>query len=177
MPHSIAPLLAITVALAIAANLFPIVANATPPTGFILVEADAIKVEQAWARASAGNAATGAAYMTVIGGTQPDRLIGVSTDVAATAEVHESFTDNGVMKMRPVAGLQIPPGQTITFAPGGYHVMMMGLKRPLLAGQSFPLTLRFEHAQPIAVEVRVRPLGQGASTDNSMGGHDQMHMR
>jgi len=142
-------------------------------SGVIRTEADAVMVEQAWARASAGNATTGAAYVTLKAGAQPDRLVGVGTQAAATAEVHESFTENGVMKMRPVPALPVPPGQTVTLAPGGYHIMMTGLKQPLVAGQSFPLTLRFEHAQPVTIDVQVRAIGREAP--NGGPGHDQMH--
>ncbi|MDR3530095.1 MAG: copper chaperone PCu(A)C [Rhodopila sp.] len=169
MPRSTVGLLA---ALLAATVIVPSV-HAAPPSGFILAAADGIMVQEAWARASPGAATNGAAYVTLVGGTQPDTLIGVSTPVAATAEVHESFTDNGVMKMRPVAPLAIPAGKTVTFAPGGYHIMLMGLKQPLAAGQTFPLTLKFAHAAPITVDVQVRAMGR----DASMGGHDHMHMQ
>jgi len=176
MSYSILRWLAAIVAATTTGSSLAPIACAARLTGFIQAEADAVKVEQAWARASAGGTTTGAAYVTLIGGAQPDRLVGVTTEAAATADVHESFTENGVMKMRPVAGLPILPGQTVTLAPGGYHIMMMGLKGPLRAGQSFPLTLRFEHGQPITVDVRVRATGPGASMERPMSGHDQMHM-
>lgn len=131
--------------------------------------ADEIAVHDAWARASAGSAATGAAYLTLVGGAAADQVVGVTTQVAATAEVHESFTDGGIMKMRPAPVLAIPAGQTVTLAPGGYHVMLMGLKQPLTAGQSFPLTVSFAHAAPVTVEVKV--LGRGASIMD----HDPAH--
>jgi copper(I)-binding protein len=135
------------------------------------VKADGIMVEQAWARATPGNAATAAAYATVRGGSQPDMLVGLSTPAAATAEVHQSFSDAGVMKMRPVTALAIPAGASVAFSPNGYHVMLTGLNRALIAGESFPLTFRFEHGQPITVEVRIRPIGRDA------GDHDHMHMQ
>jgi len=133
----------------------PRVDQAAPP------RVDKITVHDAWARASAGNASAGAAYLTLIGGTEPDQVVGVTTQVAATAEVHESFTDGGVMKMRAAPALTVPAGKTVSLAPGGYHVMLMGLKQPLIAGQSFPLTVNFAHAAPVTVEVKV--LGRGAS--------------
>jgi len=136
-------------------------------------DADHIAVEHAWARASAGAATTGAAYMTLTGGSQPDALVGASTPVAATAEVHESFNDNGVMKMRALPSLPIPPGKVVTLAPGGFHVMLIGLKQPLVAGQSFTLTLTFAHAAPVTVDVQVQGMGHGAP----MEGHDHMHMQ
>jgi periplasmic copper chaperone A len=145
--------------------------------GVIPVKADGIMVEQAWARASAGNATTGAAYATVMGGSEPDRLVGVSTPVAATAEVHESFTDNGVMKMRAVTALPIPAGKSVTFSPGGYHVMLTGLKKPLVAGESFPLTFRFEHKPPVTVDVPIRPIGRDTPGVGPTSDEDHMHMQ
>lgn len=116
-----------------------------------------------WARASAGAASMGAVYLALTGGAQPDRLTGASTPVAAMAGVHESIADGGVMRMRAVNALPLLPGKTVTFAPGGYHIMLMDLGRPLVAGQTFPLTLTFEHAAPMTVEVRVRAIGAGAT--------------
>jgi copper(I)-binding protein len=138
---------------------------------FTVAAADAsdISLEHVWARATAGNATTGAAYLTVTDRGSPDRLVGVSTPIA-TAELHETINDNGVMKMRPVAGIALEPGKPVTFAPGGYHVMLMGLKGPLKAGDSFPLTLTFQHTQPITVTAHVEAIG-GGGMDH---GHDAM---
>jgi copper(I)-binding protein len=148
--------------------LFPS-ALAAPPSGFVLAAGDGIMVPEAWARASAGAATTGAAYVALMGGAQPDQLVGVSTPVATTAEVHETIDDNGVMKMRSVTAIPIPPGQMVTFTPGGTHIMLTGLKQKLVAGQNFPLTLTFAHAAPVTVDVQVRALG------GSRG--DPMHMQ
>ncbi len=123
------------------------------------IAADGVTVQQAWARASAGPANTSAAYVTLMGGDQADGLVGASTPVAATAEVHETTNDNGVMKMRPVATVPIPPHQMVTLSPGGYHIMMMGLKQKLVAGESFALTLTFSHTAPITVQVKVQAVG------------------
>jgi copper(I)-binding protein len=145
---------AIGVALASASGmLVALPANADPAHA---ASADRITIHDAWARASAGGAMVGAAYFVITGGGTPDQVAGIETDVATTAEVHESFNDNGIMKMRPTPRLTIPAGGSVTLAPGGYHVMLMGLKQPLLAGQSFPLTVGFAHAPPITVEVKVR---------------------
>jgi copper(I)-binding protein len=117
-----------------------------------------IQVDHPWARASAGAAKNGVAYLTITGQGQPDRLTGASTPVAATAELHESMGDMGNMKMRPLDGLALPPGKSVQLAPGGYHFMLMVLKAPLKAGESFPITLQFEHAPPMTVTVAVEPL-------------------
>ena len=128
-----------------------------------------VTVPEAWARASAGAATTGAVYVTLKGGAQPDQLTAVSTPVAATAEVHETINDNGVMKMRPVHSVPIAANASLTFTPGGSHIMLTGLKRPLMAGQNFPLILTFAHAGSVTVDVDVRSLGGGMA--------DHMHMQ
>ncbi|MDR3531896.1 MAG: copper chaperone PCu(A)C [Rhodopila sp.] len=117
-----------------------------------------IQVDHPWARASAGDAKTGAAYLTITDQGQPDKLIGASTPVAATAEVHETMANMGMMTMRATTGIALEPGKPVALAPGGYHVMLMGLKAPLKAGDNFPLTLRFEHAPPVTVTVNVEPI-------------------
>jgi hypothetical protein len=120
-----------------------------------------IAVTDAWARATAGAGKTGAAYVTVTDNGVPDRLTGASTPVAGMADLNETINANGVMQMRGVAGLPLEPGKPVTLAPGGYHVMLMDLKHPLKKGETFPLTLTFEHAKPITVQVEVA--GPGAS--------------
>ena len=118
-------------------------ATVTPPTPdgrFRLVaDTSAIALDHAWARATAGASTTGAVYFTVTNaaGGQPDRLVGVNTPAAATAELHETIDDKGVMKMRPVPSIALNPGASVTLKPGGYHVMMMGVKQPLRAGTAF----------------------------------------
>ena len=121
--------------------------------------ASQIQIDHPWARASAGEAKTGAAYLTITDQGEPDQLTGASTPVAASAELHESMDNMGTMKMRPVTGLALMPGKPVKLAPGGYHLMLMGLKAPLKAGDSFPLTLRFAHAPPRTVTVAIEPIG------------------
>lgn len=105
----------------------------------------AVDVKDPWVRATvAGQGGTGA-FMT-LQAPAGARLVGVSSPVAGVAEVHEMKMDGGTMRMRPIAGLDLPPGQSVQLAPGGYHVMLMDLKEPLAAGRSIPLTLRFEDA-------------------------------
>jgi copper(I)-binding protein len=169
------------VALAAAGVLFAPSIRAAPHAAIILAADDGVMVHEAWARASAGASTTGAVYVTLVGGAQADNLVSVSTPVAATAEVHETIDDKGIMKMRPIAVIAVPPGQIVTFAPGGTHIMLMGLKQQLRAGQSFPLTLTFAHAAPVTVDVRVEGLGARANGSNGSmsdhtGSHDGMPM-
>jgi len=116
------------------------------------------RIEKAWARATPGHATTGAAYLT-IETTQPDRLVGASTPVAARAELHAHENDHGVMRMHPVDGVAVQPGAPTVLKPGGVHVMLLQLKHPLKQGETFPLTLRFEKAGDREVAVQVEKPG------------------
>ncbi len=105
-----------------------------------------VKVEAAWVRATVqGQLGTGA-YMnlTASSGTQ---LIGVSTPSAAIAEVHEVRMDGDIMRMRAVSALDLPAGKTVQLKPGGYHLMLIDLKQPLVKGSSMPLTLHLKDAK------------------------------
>lgn len=130
-----------------------------------------VSVENAWARATAGSAKTGAVYMTVVDQAAPDRLVAVATPAAGTAELHQTIRDGDVMKMRPVDGVPIASGKPVTFAPGGYHVMLMDLKQPLREGQSFPLTLTFQNSGQVQTTVLVK--GVGGSMQMGRPSHDK----
>jgi len=92
--------------------------------------------------------------------TRDARLTGVSSPVAAVAEVHSMTIDGGTMRMRAVEALDLPAGRPVKLAPGGYHVMLFDLKKPLVAGENVPLTLVIEEtgkrARKVAVSAIVR---------------------
>jgi hypothetical protein len=117
-----------------------------------------LEVKDAWAGATPGKAENGVAYVTITSPTA-DRLVSASTPVAKKAELHTMSMQGMVMKMRPIAGLDIPAGQPVSLKPGGEHIMLMGLKQPLREGESFPLTLDFEKAGPRTVTVAVEKVG------------------
>src|SRR6202142_4492946 len=121
------------------------------------VKAGDLVLDHAWARATPGGAKVGGGYLTIDNkGTAPDKLIGGSSPAAGKIEVHEMSVNNGVMIMRPVTGgLSIPPGQSLTLAPGGYHLMLMGLTAPLKKGDKVPVTLNFEKAGKVDVTLDV----------------------
>jgi copper(I)-binding protein len=135
------------------------------------VKAGDLVITQAWARATPGGAKTGGGFLTIENkGSAPDKLTGVSADVAGKVEVHEMAMDGGVMKMRPVeGGLTIDPGKTVKLAPGGLHLMMTGLKSPLKQGDKLPVTLQFEKAGKVAVTLDVQGVGAPGPSGN-MGG-------
>jgi periplasmic copper chaperone A len=128
-----------------------------------------VAVENAWARATASAASTGAAYLTIIDHGAPDRLVSASTPIAGSAELHQTTQHGGVMEMRPVDGLAVSAGKPVTLAPGGYHLMLMGLRQPLHAGESFPLTLRFEKSGAVQVSVAVQSAGAMTGPKNAGG--------
>lgn len=116
-----------------------------------------LEVGHPWSRPAA-KGMTGAGYLTVTNrGGKPDRLVAVETPVARTVEIHQSSTAGGVMRMRPLRrGVVVAPGRTVAFAPGGNHLMLIGLKRPLAVGDSVPATLVFERAGRLPVQLKVQ---------------------
>ena len=137
-----------------------------------------IAVEQPWARATPSGAQTGAVYMTLDNKTSSaDRLTGASSDVADKLQIHEMTVVNGVMQMRELTnGLPVPAGGSVTLKPGSYHVMLIGLKKPLTPGETFPLTLILEKAGNISVTVPVQAMG-GMQDGKSGGGMGNMEMK
>jgi copper(I)-binding protein len=137
-----------------------------------------LKIDHPWARATPKGASVGGAYMKITNsGTAPDRLIGGSSDISNSFEVHEMKMEGGVMKMRLVAGgLEIKPGQTVTFDPSGYHVMLVDLKKQLMQGERFKATLEFAKAGKVEVDFAIA--GVGAKTgDGDMPGMGGMQMK
>ena len=128
-----------------------------------------LKISSPWARATPKGAAVGGAYMTIANmGNVSDRLVGGSSDLSSHVEIHEMSMDNGVMKMRPLEkGVEIKPGQTVEFKPGGNHVMFVGLKKPFEEGQHVKATLEFEKSGNVAIDFAVRSIG--AQTGTSSG--------
>ena len=105
-----------------------------------------VEVQDAWVRAAVpGQSGTGAFMkLTAHAGL---RLVGVTTPVAAVAEVHEMKMEGDTMRMRAVAGLDLPAHKTVELKPGGYHLMLMDLKQPIAKDTTVPLTLQFQDAQ------------------------------
>lgn len=154
----------------LAAALF-LVSLVVAPARAQEVKAGDLVVTQGWSRATPNGAKIGTGYFTVENkGATPDRLVGVSADVAGKAEVHEMAMDNGVMKMRALeGGLAIDPGKTVKLAPGGYHLMLFDLKSPLKQGDKLPITLEFEKAGKVQLTLDVEGIGaQGPAASGGM---------
>jgi periplasmic copper chaperone A len=139
-------------------------------------KAGSLDISSPWSRATPKGSSVAAGYVKITNsGSAPDRLIGGSSDVASKFEVHEMRMENGVAKMRPVTGgLEIKPGETVELKPGSFHIMFVGLKKPLSAGDHFKATLVFEKAGTVNVEYDVRAMGSdggGAMPGMKMPGH------
>ncbi|WP_232478700.1 copper chaperone PCu(A)C [Roseomonas rosulenta] len=112
-----------------------------------------------WTRAAGANG-NGAGFLGLRnGGAQPDRLISAATPIARAVELHSMERDGDVMRMRPVRDIQVAPGQTVELRPGGFHIMLIGLTAPMQQGARVPLTLRFERAGEVQVELAVEAAG------------------
>jgi periplasmic copper chaperone A len=133
-------------------------------------KAGSLSIDHPWIRATPAGAKVAAGYMTVMNmGTTADRLVGGTSTAAGAFEIHEMAMKDGVMTMRPVAGgLPIEPGKTVTLAPGGYHIMLTGLKAPLKEGDKVTATLDFEKAGKVNVTFDVQPVGAMKPMGGSM---------
>ena len=143
----------------------------------------ALKIHDPWSRATPKGAPVGGGYLTITNtGTTPDRLIGGSTAVSKGFEIHEMTMDKGVMKMRMMPnGVEIKPGETVTFKPSGYHLMFTGLKSQLTKGEHVDATLKFEKAGEVKVQFDVAGIGamsaDGSKPAGEGGGHDMPGMK
>ena len=110
-----------------------------------------------WARVTATANVPGVGYLAIENtGTDDDRLLGAASPVVARVELHRTVIEDGIARMRPPPdGLALPAGAIIELAPGGYHLMLTGLTAPLTTGARVPLTLRFERAGEVAIEIVV----------------------
>ncbi len=136
--------------------------------------ADALTVHDAWARATPGRAANGGGFLVVENpGSTDDAIVSASAPVAETVELHTHVHDGTVMRMRQVDEIPVPAGGAATLEPGGYHVMFIGLHAPLAEGDRFPVTLTFEHAEPVTVEMTVKAVGAMGSGPGMKHGHGQ----
>ncbi|MEZ5910277.1 MAG: copper chaperone PCu(A)C [Hyphomicrobiaceae bacterium] len=124
----------------------------------------ALVLSSPWSRATPGGAKVGAGFVTIENkGGQPDRLIAGASPIAGKIEIHEMSVEKGVMRMRLLPkGLEIPAGGKVELKPGGYHIMFIDLRRPIVKGQAVKATLTFEKAGRIEIELDVEAIGSSA---------------
>ena len=133
-----------------------------------------LSIHRPWSRELPPVAPNGAAYFRVEnGGSATVRIVSVSTPIADRAELHAHETDGGVMKMRHLHEVEVPAGGEISFEPGGLHVMLIGLKQPLKAGESYPLAVEFDAAGTIEVMVEITREGRTEHSGHGEHGHGQ----
>lgn len=119
-----------------------------------------VSVEQPWSRATPPGAGIGVGFMRLHNaGAAPERVVGASSAVAGRVEMHVTSRDGDVMRMRQVESFEIPAGGTFELKPGGAHLMLMNLKRPLTQGEKVPLTLKLEKGGELKLELPVEPMG------------------
>ncbi|ODT84537.1 MAG: hypothetical protein ABS78_22535 [Phenylobacterium sp. SCN 70-31] len=140
----------------------PAAAQVAKPT----LNSAAPRAEQAWSRPAAQGGA-GAGFMRLVNATaRPDALVGAETGIARETQIHRTTVTDGVASMQRQAAASVPAGGQLVFAPGGYHLMFMGLKRPLKAGERFPVTLVFSSGARVKAEFVV------AVAPPAAAGHD-----
>lgn len=144
--------------------------------------AQGIETGEAYAYPTVKGMTQGGAFVNLTNTEQKDdTLVGaaISKKVAQKTELHTHINENGVMRMREVKdGIPLPAGATQELKRGSYHVMFFGLKKPLVAGDKFDMTLKFKHAKPKKVTVTVRPMDGGAANPHAAhgaAGHEHAH--
>ncbi len=124
-------------------------------------QAPVVEVSEAWARATTSSARVGGVFLTMKATGGPDRVVSASSPVSEKVELHETIRDGNVMRMREVPALVVPAGEAVVLKPGSYHIMLIGLKRPLNRGETFPVTITFEKAPAVTATVTVQAAGAG----------------
>lgn len=132
-----------------------------------------VEVTNAWARATAGAGTTGAVYLTVVNHGADNAIIRALSPVAERAGLHGHEMDGDVIRMRPVESVDLPSGATVTFAPGGLHVMLMGLTTPLDEGAWFTLSLELANGDVASTTVMVAGVGAMGPPDHSAHGNHE----
>ncbi len=124
-----------------------------------ITEAGALRIVNPWTRA-AGQGMQGGGFLVIRNtGATPDKLVSATSPAAGRLELHTHIRDGDVMRMRPVNDIPVPANGEVTLQPGGLHLMLMGLTQPMSVGQSIPVTLRFEHAGEVTVQLAVQAAG------------------
>lgn len=153
-----------------------ILLTATLPATAHVEESEHLTISHPWSRATAPNQKVGAVFMEIsTKDGKADRLIGGSTPDAEKVEIHNHVMDGDVMRMRRIDGVEIPADGSVMLAPGGYHVMLIGLKAPLFEESVISLTLIFENAGTVEIEAVVEAAGARAASGGPMPKMDMKH--
>lgn len=122
-----------------------------------------VTIERPWTRQTAPGQSVGGGFMTIVnGGKTGDQLVSATSPAAQKVEIHSMTMNDGIMRMRPLpGGLAVPAGGRLELKPGGFHIMLIGLKTPLAVGKFVPLTLRFAKAGAVTVQMKVESVTHG----------------
>jgi copper(I)-binding protein len=132
------------------------------------VTAGDLTISKAWSRATPANAKAGAGYLMIKNAGETDNvLLSAESDIADKTEIHTMSVNDGVMTMREVeSGVVIPAGESVEFKPGGFHIMLIGLKSPLEEGKMVPVTLNFANGEQVEVMLNVAGMGAKMAPDH-----------
>ncbi|KQN07093.1 hypothetical protein ASE85_18615 [Sphingobium sp. Leaf26] len=127
-----------------------------------------LTIAKPWTRQTAAGQSVGGGFMSIANSSKTaDTLVSATSPAAQKVEFHSMTMDGGIMRMRPVpGGLPVPAGGRLDLKPGGFHIMLVGLKQPLALGRRVPITLRFQRAGTITVQLKVESVTFGTE-----GGH------
>jgi len=146
----------------------------------LLAQADdnkqgSLTVVHPWSRATAPSQKAGGVFLRIENASGlPDRLIGIETDMADTASLHAMIRDGDIMKMRPVeGGIEVPANGTVELAPGGMHVMLIGLREQLIKETTLPLTLIFDRAGRVEIQAVIESAGSRGPSGDAHGKHSR----
>lgn len=145
----------------------------------VMVTAGDLLIENPWTRATPPGAPSAGAYLRITNnGGEAEHLAGAATVAARQVQIHEMRMADGVMMMSELeGGLDIGPGETVILAPGGFHLMLVGLAEPIAADATIEITLEFERAGPVTLEFAAAPIGGSSPYSDGMGGgHDMSAM-
>ena len=131
-----------------------------------------LTITQAWSRETAPGQAVGGGFMHIANAGKEDLLISGCSPVAAEVQLHSMTMQDGVMRMRQLtSGIAVPANGSLDLKPGSFHIMFIGLKQPLEQGDSFPVTLTFQRAGNVTVQLSVQPVGATGPMDMHHGKH------
>ncbi len=128
------------------------------------VKVGSLTIEDVWARSAQTGQMTGA-FMRIQNSGAADKIISASCDAAKATELHATQMSDGVMKMRPVSAMEIPAMGELSLKPGGYHIMLIGLNRPLVAGETLPIKVIFEKAGAVTLNAIIKDKAAPLSRD------------
>lgn len=153
-------------------TLCAVAAVSSIPVAGLASKSQSLSITGAWSRETAAGQVVAGGFMTLTNrGRNEDRLISATSPIAKEVQIHTMAMDGGVMRMRQLTtGIPVPAGATVELRPGGLHIMFMGLKQQLRQGQRFPVTLQFERAGRITVQVAVQPVGSTGPKGAAHGG-------